>query len=86
LGGGPVAGALDAAEEAALAVDEVCGWRAPDSVESAGDVTGGVDEDGGDVAAVFRGFPDGISAFLKAHEQHLEPLALVLLVQPVDGR
>jgi hypothetical protein len=84
--GAPVAGALDAAEETALAVDEIGGRRTPDAVELAGHVAGGVEEHGRDVAAFLGGLPDGLRALAEADEQNLEPLTLELLVQPIDGR
>ena len=84
--GGPVPRALDAAEQATLAVDEVRRGRSPDSVNPAGDVAGAVDEHGGDVAAILRGFPYGVSALLEVHEHDFQALALELFVQPVDGR
>src|SRR3981189_3180580 len=55
-GGGraPVARALDAAHQPALAIDQVRRGRTPDAVDSACHVTGGVQEDGRGVPALLR--------------------------------
>jgi hypothetical protein len=85
-GDGPVAGALDSAEEAALAIDEIGGGRAPDAVKLAGHVTGGVEEHGGGVAAFLGGLLHGIGTLAEADQQDFETLTLELPVQPIDGR
>ena len=85
-GSAPVAGALDAAEESALAIDEVGGGRAPDAVELAGHVTGGVQEHGGSVPAFVGDLLHGVGILAEADQQDFETFALELPVQPIDGR
>jgi len=77
---------LDAAEETALAIDEVRGGRAPDSVELARHLTGVIEEHRGNVAAFLGGLLHGVGALAEADEQDFETLTLELPVQPIDGR
>jgi hypothetical protein len=77
---------LDSAEEAALAIDEVDGGWPPNSVELAGHVTGGVEEDGRDVPAFARGLPHRVRALPEADQQNFEALTFELPVYPIDGR
>jgi hypothetical protein len=77
---------LDAAEETALAIDEVCGGRAPDSVELTRHLTGVIEEHRGSVAAFLGGLFHGVGALAEADEQDFETLTLELPVQPIDGR
>ena len=87
-GGGraPVAGALDAADQPALAIDQVRRGRTPDAVDPARHVTGGVQEDERGVPALLRRLLHEVRTLAEVHEQDLEPLGLELPVQPVDGR
>ena len=87
-GGGtaPVARALDAADQPALAIDQVRRRWTPDSVDAARHITGGVEEDGGHVTPLLRHFPHVVRTLAEVHEQDLEPLGLELPVQPIDGR
>jgi len=77
---------LDATEEAALAIDEIGGGRAPDSVELAGHVTGGIEEHGRSVAAFLGGLLHGVGTLAEADQQDFETFTLELPVQPIDGR
>src|ERR671919_3058324 len=87
-GGGraEVAAPDGAADEATLAVDEVDRRRAPDAVDAAGDVAALVEQDRCGVAALLHGATDQVGGLAKRDEQDLEPLALELTVQRVDGR
>jgi hypothetical protein len=77
---------LDAAEEAALAIDEVGSGRAPDAVELAGHLTGLIEEHGRSVAAFLGGLLHGVGALAETDQQDFETLTLQFPVQPIDGR
>ena len=79
-GSAPVARALDAADQPALAIDQVRGGRTPDSVDPARHVTGGVEEDGGHVPLLLRRLLHEVRTLAEVHEQDLEPLGLELPV------
>jgi hypothetical protein len=76
-----VARALDAADQPALAINQLRCGRTPDAVDPARHVTGGVQEDGRDVPALLRRLLHKVRTLAEGHEQDLEPLGLELPVQ-----
>ena len=69
-----------------MAIDEVGGGRAPDSVELAGHVTGLVEKHGRGVAALLGDLLHGVGTLAEADQQDFETLTLELPIQPIDGR
>src|SRR5207237_3422009 len=82
----PVARAHHAAEQTALAIDEIRGWRSKDAVDLAGHITALVEEHRRGVPALRDRALHEDRAFTKGDQPHLEPLGLELAVDLVDGR
>src|SRR5213078_2561922 len=83
---GQLVGRLVGPHDWSTPVGEVGGGRPPDPVELPRDLSGLVEEDGGDVTTLGGRALHARGVFPKADQQDLEPLCPKILVQPVDGR